>query len=379
MRTLPRLPSLGVLSALVIGTACGEPTVPTIGFTYTWGDSALEKFLESEINQGRRDSIRFVSSRPGGWQAYGSSPLTAELQRAAELAANPNVLAVVGPGGSREALQVAPVYAQAHLADLIPTATSRLLAAAGEYTFVMAPNDSVQGDFLATFADSVLGARQYAILYVPDEYGIGLAAGTESALLARSRQIIERAPVRLTQPCDSPEGRGYYGDLTAQLARRGRPEAVVLAMRTVEAACLTAALRARWPDVALLAGDGVYLDREFFERAGQAAEGVYLTAFWHPDIATPRSTRFAAEYRRLVGRTPRHGDAVFADGVLLAAEAIRTGGASRAAVAAYLRSLGDTRPPYEGITGPIAFQPGFRRPLYMTRVEGNSSRLVSRQ
>lgn len=377
----PILPRLVFCLAAVVGLAsCGEPSRPAIGFTYTWGDSTLETFLRREINAGvGGDSIRFVSSRSGGWQSYGTSPLTAEVQRAVELAADPNVLAIVGPGGSREALQVAPIYAQARVADLIPTGTSRLLATAGDYTFVMAPNDSVQGAFLAAFADSALSARRYAIFYVPDEYGIGLATGTASALESRGRAILEREPVRLTQNCEDDAGRNYYRGVAEQLSRRGTPDAVVLALRTVEAACLTSALRARWPRLQLLAGDGVYLDEQFFRRAGTAGEGVYLTAFWHPELPGERSRRFLEEYQAVVGRVPRHGDAVFADAVLLAAEAIRAVGPDRERVADYLRSLGNTRPPYGGISGPVAFTPGFTRPLYMTRVEGSSSRLVTGQ
>jgi ABC-type branched-subunit amino acid transport system substrate-binding protein len=363
--------------------ACGDRVRdPAIGFTYNWGDTTLETAVRAELAlraDAGESPTRLIATDSGGWAAYGTTPLTAEVQRATRLAANPEIVVVVGPGGSREALQVAPVYGAAEMPLLIPTATSRLLAGAGELTFRLAPDDSVQGEFIAAFADSALRVRRLAIFYVPDEYGIGLAAGAASAASARGIELLERAPIRLTQDCLSDAGRQHYDGIVEQLARRGTPDGVVIAARTVEAACLARPLRLRWPGVELLAGDGVYLESGYFLRAGDASQNTYLVAFWHPDLPSAASRAFRDRFVAQTGRIPRHGDAVFADAALLADAAIRDGGASRAAVAAYLRSLGRTRPPYEGITGPIAFSPTHIRPLLMTRVVGEGSQLAARR
>lgn len=360
--------------------ACAERVrTPAIGLTYSWGDPALEAFFQSEIDRTRPadgDSIRLVGSIEGGWRTYAASALAAEVQRASILSADPEVVAVVGPGGSREALQVAPIYAREKLPDLVPTATSRLLSTAGAYTFVLAPDDSVQGDFLAAFADTALGVRRLAIFYVPDEYGIGLAAGTAVSAGARGLALLDRTPIRLLQDCGSAAERTHYDDIAAQLARRGTPDAVVIAARTVEAACLTRALRSRWPHVDILGGDGIYPDASFFVRAGAAAEGVHLVAFWHPDLPSEESRAFRARFEQQLGRLPRHGDAVFFDAAMLAATAIRAVGADRQAVTAYFRSLGTARPPYPGVSGPIAFGAASRRALLMTLLARDGSQLV---
>lgn len=353
-----------------------------MGFTYTWGDTTLETATRAELALAApagRPSIRLVRTDSGGWAAYGTTPLTAEVQRATLLAADPEVVVVVGPGGSREALQVAPVYGAAGMPVLLPTATSRLLESAGSLTFRLSPDDSVQGEFIAAFADTALAVRRLAIFYVPDEYGIGLAAGAARAATTRGLTIIDRAPIRLIQDCLDAMGRAHYESIVAQLARRGSPEGVVIAARTVEVGCLTRALRSRWPQLDILAGDGVYLASGFFLRAGEAAQRTYLVAFWHPDLPSPASRAFRDRFLAQTGRLPRHGEAVFADAALLAAAAIREGGPSRAEVAAYLRSLGRTRPPYDGITGAIAFTPAHQRPLWMTRVVGDGSALAARR
>jgi ABC-type branched-subunit amino acid transport system substrate-binding protein len=302
--------------------------------------------------------------------------LSAEVQRATLLAENPNVMAVVGPGGSREALQVAPVYREAGLTHLVPTATSRLLSGAGAYTFVLVPNDSVQGEFIGAFADTALGAEQVAVFYVPDEYGIGLAAGTAAALKARRIGLLDRVPIHLTLDCLTPGTRAVYADVASQLALRGTPDAAVLAMRTVESACMARALRDRWPRIALISGDGTALDVGLLERAGAAAEGLRIVTFWHAALPSEASRAFAAAFHASTGRVPLHGEAVFYDAVRLAADAIWNVGADRERVHRYVSALGRARPPFNGITGEVAFAPGFARSLWMTRVRGDSTELA---
>lgn len=364
-----------------MATGCsGGVDRPAIGFTYNWGDAPLERFVDHTLNEGvrARDSVRLVFQYTGGWTQYGSSPMAAEVRRASLIAADSEVLAVVGPGGSREALQVAPIYSEAGLAMIVPTGTSRLLADAGPHVLRLAPNDSVQGEFIAAFADTALGAKSLALFHVPDEYGIGLAAGTASTASARGMQVLVRTPIALVQACGGGgDGDAYYARLAADLARRGRPDVVVLAMRTVEAGCLATALRARWPGLALIAGDGVYLDTPLFNVAGTAVDGMYLVAFWHPEIPSAQAREFAVEYRRVTGREPRHGDAIFADGVRLVASVIRDGARTRPAVLRALREIGTRRPAFEGYTGTISFAPGARRPLWMTRIVGRGSILLT--
>jgi ABC-type branched-subunit amino acid transport system substrate-binding protein len=378
-RTRRRLVT-GTLSLLALAVGGCEPPAATIGFTYNWGDSALESFVAAEVARTRPPGGREIllqASRSGGWAAYGATPLAAEVRRATILSNDPSVVAVVGPGGSREALQVAPIYAAARLAHLVPTATSRLLSGTSTYTLRLAADDSVQGAFIAAYADTVLRLRRLAIFYVPDEYGIGLAAGTAADAAARQLAIVDRSPIRLTQDCMNAEDRAHYDGIVDELALHATPDGVVIAARTVEAACLTRALRDRWPLLHILAGDGVFLEKLFFDRATGHAEGVHLVAFWHPELPSPASRAFLERFRAARGRTPRHGDAVFLDAALMVAEAIRAVGVDRADVHAYLLSLGNSRPPYEGVTGRIGFSAAVPHPLLMTRVTGDSSRLVA--
>jgi branched-chain amino acid transport system substrate-binding protein len=273
-------------------------------------------------------------------------------------------------------LQVAPVYRRARLANLAPTATSRALANIGDWTFLMAPNDSLQGEFIGAFADTALGARTAAIFYAPDEYGIGLATGTEAALARRGVRLLDRVPVRGSADCLDARGVAAYEGLAAELARRGTPDVIVVASRAIESACLLRAMRAKWPGIRLIAGDGAYVDELFFRRAGGRAEDSYFVAFWHPALNDTASMAFAKGFEQATGRAPRHGDAIFYDAVMLAAAAVHEAGANRRLVRDYLATIGARRTPFQGIAGPVGFTDSTRRALLMTHIKDGTVRVV---
>ncbi len=378
----PHRPSLPLLAPIVCAAllaACADrPSSPAIALTYNWGEAGFLEFLQAEVDRVASPgapTIRIVDGRGIDFLGTAQSLLAAEVNRAAHFAGDESVIVAVGPGGSREALQVAPVYRRAGLAHLVPTATSRLLAGVGEWAFLMAPSDSLQGEFIGAFADTALKARRAAILYVPDEYGVGLAAGTEATLAARRIELLARIPMRSNAHCNNDGERATYRRVVNEIATQGTPDVVITALRGIECACALAALRERWPRVQVVTGDGAYVDGDFITRSRGGAEGNYFVAFWHPAAgATPAD--FVDRFRAATGRAPRHGDAVFYDGVMLAAQAIREAGTDRERVRDYLRSLGIDRPAYDGIAGPVAFTPAIRRELLMTQVADGEVRVV---
>src|SRR2546427_12789968 len=62
---------------------------------------------------------------------------------------------VVGHGSSRGSLVASSVYNEAGIPQITPPSTSRLLHAVGPWAFMLAPDDSAEGAFMAALA----GAR----------------------------------------------------------------------------------------------------------------------------------------------------------------------------------------------------------------------------
>jgi hypothetical protein len=57
----------------------------------------------------------------------------------------------------------------------------------------------------------------------------------------------------------------------------------------------------------------------------------------------------------MTGRPPEAGDALVYDAIMLLATAASNVGTRREMIRQYLEALGISRPPYPGVSGPIAF------------------------
>ena len=299
--------------------------------------------------------------------------LAAEVDYAARLAAVPGMVAIVGHQGSREALLSSPIYTEAGLPQVVPTATSRRLHEAGALTFMMAPDDSIEGAFIGQFA-AHLGARTVTLFYVLDEYGAGLRDGVQAELARQSIQVLDAVPVEGARGCPPAQADDHYATSVDAALRLGRPDVIVLATRQLEAGCIAARAARQMPGMRFVAGDGLTITQPFLASAGRAADSIYIAAFWHPDRPDSLSRAFVERFRQRAGREPRPGEAMIYDALLLLAEAARAS-RTRSGVAGYLRSLGHDRPPYQGITGAVVFPGGADR-LVMTRLVGGRAELV---
>jgi branched-chain amino acid transport system substrate-binding protein len=358
---------------------CSDGSRPIIiGFASNMSEPNVASVAQAILTERRLPRQRPIVISMGSTREPGNSggALPREVDRALHFASAQDVAGVVGPGGSREALQTAPIYGNAEVPNVVPTATSGRLRGLGPWTFLLAPDDSTQGEFIGTFVAERLHARTAIIFYVPDEYGVGLAAGSAAALARRGVALLARSPVQPMQSCPPGAAANAYDDVVEEAFRYGTPDVIVLATRTLESACIARAARAWSPMTRFVAGDGALVARGFVERAGPAADSMYLVSFWDPRTGDESSRAFATRFRAILGREPRHDEAMFFDGVMLLAQAIRSAGPRRAAIRRYLDALGRTRAPYAGVTGPISFAPSARRPLLMTRLRHGQIEVV---
>jgi branched-chain amino acid transport system substrate-binding protein len=343
--------TLCVQLALASGCRAPEPAA-VIGYAYraeisASADVAMEAIRRTDSAGGPRIVIR------GDSTIVGENP-DSEVRRAEALAAIPGIVAVVGHGGSRGSLAAAPIYNAEGIPHITPTSTSRRLRDIGEWTFMLAPDDSVEGEFIVDFAVERLGARSVTIFNVTDEYGSGLRDGVEGALARRG--------VRLVDQVAYEPGSDFDVLVRATLAR-GRPDVVVVAGRQDETAAITGLLRRHAPGVRVIAGDGGLV-----APMPPTADSMYVVVFWLPDPADSASQRFIREFRRVTGRDPGSTEALTHDALMLAASAAREAGANRAAIREWLAGLGRSRPAWRGVTGLISFTPDRREHLVMARV-----------
>ncbi len=152
-----------------------------------------------------------------------------QARAAAErLASDPQVFAVVGPMNSWTCEAESPVYSQAGLVQMTPSASSPDLCRQGWKTlFRMCPNDIVQGNVLARVAHELVQAKRVAAVHDRTAFGKPLAQvfldescqrglqsecltdakwGEEGSFLKAAQSIVKYEPdavfiVGLEKPC----------------------------------------------------------------------------------------------------------------------------------------------------------------------------------
>lgn len=89
----------------------------------------------------------------------------------AELAADQDVVAIVGPAYSAESMQAAVVANSRGIPMITPTATANGIAAVGNFIFQANPDYRTRGRVLAQYATKHLAARTVAVLAPADDVG----------------------------------------------------------------------------------------------------------------------------------------------------------------------------------------------------------------
>lgn len=346
---------------LLTAAACGRapgfcPVVAFAGATPHSADGRVAMALLATEPAARRVCITVF--RHSSYDSLGDP--AAEVAMAERVVAQDDVMVVVGHVSSQGSLAVAPVYRAAGIAQLVPDATSQRLARFGPSLMSLVPDDSLEGLALAAYGDSALGARSAMIVYRADEYGEEMFAGLRTGLAQRGVRITAAFPSLAES--DLPT-------LVNAAIRSGPADVAYLLgdYRVVGRAAL--ALHAKRPTMPLVTGDAAAYPEGLTEQAGAALPSIRLLTFRTTLGDTARVSAYRKEFRALAGREPTPDELLTTDALLVAVAAVREAGPDRSAVESWLASLGGSRPPWPGISGPIQFSHPSQAGFDVMRVE----------
>ncbi len=258
---------------------------------------------------------------------------------------NAGVSAVVGHLCSGMTLAAAPVYngGDAPVVELSPSSSSPAVTNAGAYTFRVCPSDLAHGTELAHWVRDRLHFNRGAVLYLNDEYGRGVRQ-TFVGEFTRLGGALEAVDPYLG---DRPDVGPYLDRLT----RGQTPEFLVVAGNRSEAEEILRQSTKRNLTMPVLGGDGL----EGIQEAGALAEGVYLSSPYFPSIPSLANRRFVAAFQRKFHSLPNQPAAGTYDAIYLLRGVIARAGPGREDVRRELAGIGSVSPPYEGVTGTVAF------------------------
>ncbi len=306
-------------------------------------------------------------------------------------AADPDVVAVVGPLSGDEAEAAAAVADENELPLLILSRREET-AAGRKYVFPLALSPRVEAELVAEYASATLGLRRFALLYPDDAYGLAVRAAFWDAVVARGGEVV--AVVRYaqgTQDFSTPIRRlvGYDllppGVLAAvneresmrKRAKRLTPKAATELRASADA--LLAPDGAALPpyvdfealfipdsagNVGLIAphlafqnvlgvrllGTSDWHERELLTLAGQHVDGAVFTSGFFAGSTQPQLMEFQGAYQRAFARTPTTLAAQAYDATQLLVRELLAGAEDRDEVAKRLRA-GSL---HAGVSGVIA-------------------------
>lgn len=259
------------------------------------------------------------------------------------------VAAVIGTGGSSQAIPAAAVLQEAGIVMVTPSSTSNATTQIGDYIFRMAYNDSFQGRVAADDAYFETEGRRVAVVrQQDDDYSFGLAGffSDEFAALGGETSIVDIVANQV--------------DFSAQIndIRTFRPDMIYAPIFCAEAVPLVQQLRQQgFADTPLVGADASD-DAQCPEGGGAAFDGWVYTGFAIPEQLTGAAGERAAAFQEFFTETKSDGTfngftLAGADSLNVVVEAIeRADSGDPADVRDALLSLVD----FPGVTGAITYQ-----------------------
>jgi branched-chain amino acid transport system substrate-binding protein len=240
-----------------------------------------------------------------------SSPEGA-MNAARKLIYQDNVITLVGPQYSSNAIPVARLAESEKVAMICPMSTHPDTTAGKRYVFRIPYIDTFQGYVIARFARNVLKAEKAAVLYdIAGAYNRILAEVFKDSF-NESGGFVEAFETYTTD---------HNQDFGVQLERISEKAPDVLFLPNYSADVLLQAQQAKEKGIraVLLGGDG--WDHALFSKES-AFDGSFMTRHWHPDIANEKARAFTASYLESYGRPPGDVAATTYDAFSLLIEAI---------------------------------------------------------
>ncbi len=341
--------ALVVVAGTMATSACDRPSGPIqIGVAGAFSDPIGEPMRQAaELAAEEINAAGGVGGRPLALvfrDDYGNPDSAVFI---ADDFYNSSVSAVVGHLYSGTTIAAAPVYngGEQPLVAISPSSSSPDITSAGDYTFRVCPSDLAHGAVLARWIYGSLGLRRGAVLYLNNQYGRGIRQMFVQEFNRLGGELLSIDPYLGEHPIVEP-----YLDRLAKGSPR--PDFLLIAGNRREAETIIAEARRRGLQVPVLGGDGF----DGIEQTKELPERTYHSSAYFPSLASPANQRFLESYsRKYPGRRPNQAAAATYDAIYLLRDVIARAGTNREAIRHALAAVGSATPPFEGVTGTIAF------------------------
>lgn len=314
---------------------------PMTGDLAQFGQSMLHgiNLAVDEINaaggvNGRRFRVEVGDDRAN------ASEGTLVAQR---FAGNLDLVAVIGHFNSGISIPTSAIYDRFGLVQITPASTNPKYTQQGfRRTFRNIPNDDENGRQLGDFIGRQ-GWKRIVIYFANNAYGKGFADVVEARAKELGVAVLDR------QAYDPDRDEEFRPVLTRWKSLEF--DAVVLAGENPKGAIIISHARDVGITQPFCGGDGI-ASNELWKIGGAAAEGTYVTSYFHPSDERPEVVAFMKAFQAQYGQEPDVWAAQSYDAVKVLAEAIRAAGSTNPdKIAAALHAVRG----WQGVTGSHTF------------------------
>ncbi|KJS32401.1 MAG: hypothetical protein VR64_06610 [Desulfatitalea sp. BRH_c12] len=291
-------------------------------------------------DEGAAMAVAEINARGGIWgrklrmTIHSNVPPAKEHAVARAIAADPNVVAVIGHPASGTAIPISLTYQKAGLLFIATGATSPNLTNHDfSYVFRNIPSDRLTGKVLAEFSVAQ-GFKKMVVIDDESEYGVTLA-----------RIFVENAA---EGGIDIVLRKSYFPwqtDFSFMLhdIKQHGGDAVFLGGSVPQAAEVLKQARQMGVTIPFIGGDGLD-EHALWEIAGSAAEGTIVATIFDPDDADPVTRTFVTHFQDRYGIVPEVWAALGYDAICLLEDAfLRANSTVPVVVASFLRFIEDRR------------------------------------
>ncbi len=265
------------------------------------------------------------------------------VEAAKKLVQDDEIVAVIGPMMSGEAIACAPVFEEAKVIELAAVANHSGYVDMGDYMFTLA--SSQKSEFPAMVEKQIRGyhhAQKVGVAYVLTDFGVSCFDEFSASCKEQGVSILAAESF--------PDAEKDFTALLTKI-RQTNPELMVVLSQQIECAAILCQIREMGWDIPIAVLSTDYSDQTL-QLAGEAAEGITSNTVFFMSEDNPDAWAYAQEFEKLAGYAPTVHGAFFYDAVGVLCDAIeRAGTADRQAVFQALK----TTDGYEGFIGPYRF------------------------
>jgi len=351
----PLLVGLGWLAMALITSGCGAKSEQEVrlginaeltGSKPTVGDSCKKamELLAAQVNQ---DGGLKVGDKKIPLKLYvedNEDKAESAAAAAQKLISQNNVLAIIGPNASGNAIPAARICEDNGVIMISPWSTNPKTTEGKKYIFRACFIDDFQGQVMAKFASQDLKATTAAVLYdVASEYNKGIAEFFKQFFEADGGRVVAFASYTTGDK-----------DFSSQLTtiKAASPQVLFLPNYYNEVPLQVKQARNQGLTCAIIGSDS-WGSQELLTLGGKDLEGAFFSTHYAQDIATPKAQKFISEFEAKYGKKPDDVAALTYDaGMLLCNAVSQAGSLDRTKVRDALAQVTE----FEGVTGKMAFK-----------------------